>query len=105
MPSFITDKLLGLLLPLIVAPLTVLVGKAVLNGSERLDNLAPWQKQGVIVVIAGVLTSLGSVLGADICSGQTCAGDLSNLDINTLVSALLAFVLHEGTKPKRGRAR
>lgn len=105
MPGFITERLLGMALPLIVAPLTVILGKVVLNSHEKLDGLPAWQKQGAVIVIAGALASLGAVLGADICQGQTCAGDFSNLDVKALVSAALAFVLHEGLKPKRGRAR
>lgn len=103
--NFITQHILGIALPLIVAPLTVLVGKMILNAHEKVDALAPWQKQGVVIVIAGALTAVATFLGADICQGQTCAGDFSNLDVKALVSAALAFVLHEGLKPKRGRAR
>lgn len=103
--NFFKLHLAGVLLPLIVAPLTVLVGRIVLNAHERIDGLAPWQKQGVIVIVAGVLTSMGALLGDTICGGQACAGDFSNLDIKALVSAALAFVLHEGLKPKPGRAQ
>lgn len=98
--NFLIQHFGGALIPLLVAPLTVLIGKLLLNAHDRLDALPAPAKQGLIVVIAGALTALAAVLHIDLCQGTNCAGDLSNLDIKALVSAVLAFALHYGLTTK-----
>lgn len=96
--NFIVSHFGGALIPLLVAPLTVLLGKLILNCHTRLEALSAPAKQGVIVVIAGSLTALAAFLHADICYAQQCAGDFSNLDLKALVAAALSFAIHEGLK-------
>lgn len=95
--------LLPMILPLLVAPLTVLLGRVVLNARRELDNLPAAVKQGVIIVISAGLTAAGSVLGAELCPADVTCG-LDNFDQQALVSALLAFALHNGKKNRRSNA-
>lgn len=92
--------LLPMVVPLVVAPLTVLLGQLLLNARKEIDNLHPSIKQGVIVGISAVLTAAANVLGAKFCPDVGLC-TLDNLDQQALVSALLAFVLHGGLKKRK----
>lgn len=91
--------LLPMLLPLLVAPLTVLVGRLILNMNAAVQALHPTVKQGVVVVIATALTALGSTLGVELFPAGTVPS-LENLDVTALVSAVLAFAGHNALKGK-----
>lgn len=94
------DNLLNWLLPLIVAPLTVVVGRFVLNFRHEVDGLPAWLKQIVVTGIATGLTALAGVLNVDSLCGGAAQCTLDNLEVKALVSALLAFALHNGLKKK-----
>ena len=71
--SFLSGPISQILTPILV----VFLGKVILNVHEKIDALPATAKQGVVVVVAGLLTSLQSFLGAPICSGNPC--DLDSL--------------------------
>jgi hypothetical protein len=103
MKDTIIIQLVKLALPMLTATLTVALGKLVLNARGGLDKLPAPVKQGVIVVISGVLAALTSVLGADFCGqlGVADACSLDNLNKEVLSSALLAFAIHNGLKKRK----
>jgi hypothetical protein len=92
--SFLSGPISQILTPILV----VFLGKVILNVHEKIDALPATAKQGVVVVVAGLLTSLQSFLGAPICSGNPC--DLDSLALPTLASSAVAFILHALTKKK-----
>jgi hypothetical protein len=86
-----------LIVPLLVAPLTVLLGKLILNARHEIDKLPSYVKQGVIVLIATALTGAASFLGVELCP-PAIECTLENFDQQALVAALLSFALHSGLK-------
>lgn len=90
--NLILATLAGPIGSILTPALTVLIGKIVLNVRSKVDALPVAAKQAAIVVIAGALTALQSVLGVDICGGQACAPD--TLVIPTLATAAVAFLMH-----------
>mgnify|MGYP003345423223 FL=1 len=96
MSSFLVSLLSGPLAQVLTPIATLFIGRALLNAHDKVDALPAAAKQGVIVVVAGLLTSLQSVLGVEICGGKPCS--LETLAVPTLAAAAISFILHSALK-------
>lgn len=94
------DNLLNWMLPFVAAPITVVVSRFVLNFRKEVDNLPAWLKQLVVAGVASGLVILAKVSNVDSLCGGAEVCTIDNLDVKAAVTALLAFVLHNGLKKK-----
>lgn len=101
MPDFIVSALLVPVTKVLVPIVTLYLGKAILNAKSKLDALPVYAKQGVIVVIAGLLTSAQQFFGVDVCGGQPCSFD--SLSVDALANAAVAFILHAALKARKAK--
>lgn len=94
--------LLPLVMPVIIGPLTFVVMQGLKALSATIDALPPVAKRIAVMVVATLLTILGSWAGVDFnCDPEAAVNCLATLDQDAVKAALataLAFVLHLAKK-------
>lgn len=94
--------LMPILLPVIVGPLTFLVMQGAKAVSATIDALPATAKRIAVLVVASLLTLLGSWAGVDFgCNpdaGVNCLADLDKDAVKSAVAAVVAFLLHLAKK-------
>lgn len=96
--------LMPILLPVIVGPLTFLVMQGAKAVSATIDALPTTAKRIAVLVVATLLTMLGSWAGVDFnCDPEAAVNCLATLDkdaVKAAVGAAVAFLLHLAKKQK-----
>ena len=94
--------LMPILLPVIVGPLTFLVMQGAKAVSATVDALPATAKRIAVLVVATLLTMLGSWAGVDFhCDPEAAVNCLATLDkdaVKAAVGAVVAFGLHLAKK-------
>jgi hypothetical protein len=94
--------LLPVVMPVIVGPLTFVVMQGLKALSATIDALPPTAKRIAVMVVATLLTFLGSWAGVDFnCDPEAAVNCLSTIDQDAVKAAVatgLAFVLHLAKK-------
>lgn len=90
--------LLPVLFPVVVAAVTMEGFEKIQYLSEKVDSLKGIYKQLAVVIIAYVLTWLGSLLGVVL---PTELGQLAPTDISAALSSALAFLFHNSARVKQ----
>ena len=97
--------MLTLAMPVIIGPLTFLVMQGAKAVSATIDALPATAKRIAVLVVASLLTMLGSWAGVDFaCDPEAAVSCLATLDkdaVKAAVGAVIAFVLHLA-KQKKG---
>lgn len=102
-----TIKLLELVLPVLLGPLTFVIVQGAKRVSAWLDATSPLAKRVLVVVVAWLVTWVAHLLGVDVaCDAATnpagCVTALDHDTLKALLAAAIAFVLH-ALKPKATR--
>lgn len=96
--------LMPILLPVIVGPLTFLVMQGAKAVSATIDKLPVTAKRIAVLVVASLLTMLGSWAGVDFgCNPDAAVDCLATLDkdaVKAAVGAAVAFLLHLAKQKK-----
>lgn len=102
-----TFSLVLMLLTMLIPVLSAYITKWLMNKlkavSATVDNLGTTLKQFIVFVISALLTLAFNLLGVPLTGEPTLAG-LNSADVQALISAALAIVLHNSEKIKLMRA-
>jgi hypothetical protein len=90
--------MLPVVMPLIVGPLTFVVMQGLKALSATIDALPPIAKRISVVVVATLLTALGTWAGVDFnCDPNGVVNCLSTVDkdaVKAVMAAAIAFLMH-----------
>lgn len=93
----------GWVLPILLGPIVYFAGQALLNGSQKIDDLPPAFKRIAIVVLSSVLVAIFNAAGVTVpveCQGTEVVVDACVKAINApavlkaLTAAAVAFLMH-----------
>jgi hypothetical protein len=98
--GFIQEKLILLVLPLIIAPLVVLLTQWTKKGWHWLDAQHPIIKQGVVAAYSAGFSALAAVVGKSICTDGSAVCDATGLDWRVILTWGVALAIHGWAKPK-----
>lgn len=93
-------SLLAMIAPVVVGSLTTVVMQLLKNISSMINGLPSYGKQLVVTLIAFGLTTAAGVLGIHLSTTNVSA--LSSTDVQSLLSSIVAILIHTGIKGSTG---
>lgn len=110
MLSALSLKVLGWVLPILLAPIVYALARIMLNAHARIDYLPAWIKRGAVLALGFAVTAILSALGLTVpaeCIGlpaefsEQCAQALSAPTfLKGLTVAVVAMLMHALKKAK-----
>lgn len=111
MKDWILTHALGILVPVLIAPLAYVVVQNLKAFITALDRAPAWVKQGVVLLIVTLLSAVAQMAGVvlpDTCASgdrSTCLTALTDTNaMKILLTGILTMLVHAGKKQEEASA-